>query len=143
MRSLRSACFLFLCASCLALSGGCDDTEPLPPMAAVSGKAMVGDTPLTGGHVSLHPISADQKLPGLAAGEIDASGNYTIHTAGQTGAPLGKYKVTVNPSMVPPGGDKMPSAPFNAMYSDANKTPLTIDVVENPKAGAYDLELKK
>jgi hypothetical protein len=124
-------------------------------MAPVSGKVTIDDQPVTGGQVSFipdipHPNdegAKGQPLPpsaGMSAGQIDSSGNFTIYTAGKAGAPLGKYKVTVTPSMVPMGdASKAPQTAYNAMFSDSQKTPLRKEVVASPSPGTYDLKLTK
>jgi hypothetical protein len=92
--------------------------------------------------VTLFPDAGkEQSAAGLMTGQIDSGGNYTISSGGKPGAPLGKYKATVTPSMVPTGGDKPPALGFNAMYKDQAKTPLRIEVVAS--GGAYDLKLEK
>jgi hypothetical protein len=109
----------------------------------VSGKVTVDDKPVTAGQVSF--FAADEKVgAGLCAGTIGANGEYKVFSEGKTGAPLGKYKVTVTPSMVPPtGGGAAPATPYNSKYSDSKATPLSLEVVSSPAAGAYDLKLTK
>jgi len=110
----------------------------------VRGKVTVDGQPVTSGQVSLLPTTQDKDTGNLSAGTIDTSGEYKIFTAGKEGAPAGKYKVTVTPSMVPmTGATTAPTTPFNAKYRDAKTTPLEINVVANPAAGAYDLKLTK
>jgi hypothetical protein len=113
------------------------------PQVPVSGQVTVDGQPVTSGQVSFIPTSTDAPAVGPSGGTIDSSGKYTIHTDGRAGAPLGKYKVTVNPSMVPTGDGKMPQAPFNSIYSSPRTTTLEVEVVANPASGAYDLKLKK
>jgi hypothetical protein len=127
----------------VSLAPGCAKSVPLSP---VSGKVTVDNQPVTSGQVTLIPLeeTASAKSAGLSAGSLDAEGNYTITTGGKKGAPLGKYKVTVTPVMVPvAGATGPPTAPFNKVYQDAQATPLQIEVVENPEAGRYDLKLNK
>jgi hypothetical protein len=113
MKSLLSTqrdCFVVLV--CLALVPGCG--KKLLPMAPVSGKVTVDGKPLTACQVVLVPDigipSVENRkgdtTPGLSTGTIDSNGEYTIATAGTDGAPLGRYKVTVMPSMVPSGDTK-------------------------------------
>jgi hypothetical protein len=103
---------------------------------------MVDNTPVTSGHVSFLPVNADMsKRAPASSGQIDESGNYEIFTGGKSGAPEGKYKVTINPSMVPMEGAKgPPKISFNERYRDSKKTPLQFDV---PKGDGYDLKLTK
>ncbi|MCI0457725.1 MAG: hypothetical protein L0Z62_12205 [Gemmataceae bacterium] len=125
------------------LLAGCGGGSDLPPMVPVKGKVTVEGKPVTSGQVSFLPLAVDKdrKVPS-SSGTIDASGNYEIFTGGKAGAPLGKYKVAITPSMVPVEGTKKPpKAPFNPRYQDPAKTKLEIEVVNNPSAGAYDLKL--
>ena len=130
---------VLVCLSAAILSG----CGPSVAVAPVKGKVTVGDQPVTSGQVSYLPEGKEDKA-GLSAGQIGSDGGYTIYTAGKAGAPPGKYKVTVTPSMVPTqGATKMPTTPFNAKYMDPQKTPLSIEVTTNPAPGAYDLKLAK
>jgi hypothetical protein len=109
-------------------------------MVPVKGKATLEGTPLTSGHVALHPQVVDPavKVP-LSAGTIDGSGNYEIFTGGKAGAPKGKYKVVVTPSMVPAQGGGGPPK-LNQKYMNDKDSPLEIEVVDGAKQ--YDLDLK-
>jgi hypothetical protein len=113
-------------------------------MAPVKGKATLDGAPLTAGHVALHPQTIDPnvKVP-LSAGQIDGSGNYEIFTGGKSGAPLGKYKIVVTPSMVPPPSGGAPPAGPPQKYMTDTQTPLSYEVVASPKDGQYDLQLSK
>jgi hypothetical protein len=131
------------CVLFAALLTGCGKEGPaLGQLAPVSGKVTVDGKPVTAGQVSLVPIDASTQTGGSAsAGSIDATGGYVINTAGKNGAPIGRYKVTVTPSMVPTGDNKMPTMPFNSKFTDPAKTTLIINVEANPPSGAYDLKL--
>jgi hypothetical protein len=133
---------------CLAVIPGCG--KPLPPVAPVSGKVTVDGKPLAAGQVSLladigMPTSenkVDVPSTGLSTGNIDSNGEYKITTAGKDGAPIGKYKVTVTPTMMPSSDPKKaPAIGFARKFSDPKDTPLRIEVVASPAAGAYDLKL--
>jgi hypothetical protein len=128
---------LLLCG--VTLSAGC---KPAVKVEPVSGKVTVAGQPVTGGQVSLIPADKEGGGAGMSAGTIDETGTYTIYTAGKAGAPAGKYKVTVTPPMMPTGGTKAPTMPFNTMYRDPRQTPLTVDVPSSAP-GAYDLKLSK
>jgi hypothetical protein len=139
MKALRYSRRVWLAVLvCLLPVAGCKSKVPLAP---VSGKVMVGDQPVTAGQVALVPEKG-VATAGLCAGRIEPDGTYTIATDGRSGAPVGKYKVTVTPSMVPTGSGP-PPAPFNAAYQSARTTTLAIEVVSAPPAGAYDLKLQK
>jgi hypothetical protein len=131
------ACLFFLLGTVAA--AGCK--PPLPPMAPVKGKVTLDGQPVTSGQVSFVP--ADEKTgAGESAGTIGADGAYEIHTAGQSGAPLGKYKVTVTPDMskAMQGGMTMP---FPQKYGDPRNTPLQVEVINSPEQGRYDLKMTK
>jgi hypothetical protein len=129
------ACFILL------LSVGCGG-PPAVATVPVSGKVTLEGQPVSSGLVSF--AAADDKVgAGLCTGIIGADGEYKISSDGKPGAPLGKYKVTVTPSMTPPPASGAPPSPFNARYMSSTSTPLVIEVVSNPAAGAYDLKLKK
>jgi hypothetical protein len=131
-----------------ALAAGCGGSSA--KLVPISGKVTVDGQPVTSGQVSFLPLkegegvnakAAEGSLP--ASGQIEANGEYKLFTNGKEGAPLGKYKVIVTPAMMPTGGKAAPSAPFNAKFFDAKRTPLTRDVVSGAAAGAYDLKLTK
>ncbi len=124
---------------------GCGGGPALPPLAPVKGVIAVDSQPITSGQVTLAPVILDskQQLPAMA-GQIDSAGSYEIFTGGKAGAPLGKYKVVVTPSMVPMQGAKgPPKTSFNEKFQKADKTTLQIEVVAEPPPGAYDLKLTR
>jgi hypothetical protein len=129
-------------AACIPLLPGCKkESAKLVPVA---GKVTLKGQPITAGQVSLIPLSKDEKTAGISSGAIDSDGSYKILTNGKDGAPLGKYRVTVTPPMMPaPEGKKGPMVPFNKAYMNTTNTPLEIEVVASPVAGAYDLKLTK
>lgn len=123
-------------------------------LASVSGKVTVDDKPLSGGSVTFIPdVPLGQEgtreasklgTSGASVGQIGPDGTYKIYTGGKEGAPLGDYKVTVSPSMVPsPDAKDAPATGFHKKYSDAHDTPLKMKVVASPKPGEYDLKLTK
>ncbi len=144
--------FYFRSVGILVLAGlilvvGCG--KKLPPMSPVSGKVTVDGQALTAGQVALIPDvgiptqeSAKDQAPtaGLSAGQIGSDGTYKIFTAGKEGAPAGKYRVTVSPSMMPSADAKTPPPlGFNQNFADQRKTSLKIEV----PSGNYDLKLTK
>src|SRR5262249_7571299 len=84
-------------------------------------------------------------------GTVDADGNYTLKTKGKNGAPLGWYKVVVTAhEESPPQHPKSPQKHrpvvktlVPARYGQEKTSDLSIEVVENPTRGAYDLKLTK
>src|SRR5439155_24541897 len=87
---------------CIAVAACGKSAPPLGEMAPVSGKVTVDNQPVTSGQVSFIPFDQGTTTGGsVCAGEIDSTGGYVINTAGKSGAPIGRYKVTVTPSMIP------------------------------------------
>ena len=126
----------------LLLALGCGGGTSLH-LVPVHGKVTLEDGhAVSGGQVSFFPTSEEKKA-GLITGTLGNGGEYKLFTDGKEGAPTGKYKVTVNPSMVPTGGTKGPTTPFNQKYMNPKTTDLTVDVTDNPPPGHYDFKLKK
>jgi len=139
---------------CLLAVGGCAKSEPLFP---VSGKATLKNAPLTAGMVTFVPDDAKgNKTKSNPSGKIGSDGTYTLTTEGKSGAPLGWYKVTVitdtpgmggpmtvdpTPGKPAPLGGTSAGPPIDPKYKDSAKTPLTIEVVAAPAAGAYDVKI--
>jgi hypothetical protein len=134
----------------LAWAAGCsnDEQERLYP---VSGKVVFDGQPLTIGAVSFRPDSSrgntSQHVP---TGHIDAEGNYKLTTTNRAGAPAGWYKVMViAQNLGEDGGSTKSGAPAGPRslvperYLDPQQTPLSVEVVQKPGAGAYDLNLSK
>lgn len=127
-------------------AAGCGGSDSLPvgEMAPVKGTVTVDGNPVTSGQVSLIPIDQSTQLGGsVCAGTIDSTGGYVIHTAGKAGAPIGRYKVTITPSMLPSGDNKMPTLPFDMKYSNMQKTTIVFNVEKDAPPGRYDIKLTK
>jgi hypothetical protein len=134
-RRLRVAGFLLFLIGLSPLGCG----ERLPPLATVKGRVTVDKVILSSGQVSLVPVDPASKVP-PSSGQIATDGTYEVFTGGKSGAPLGKYKIRVSPSMQNPSKE---GPPFNAKYLDPNTSKLAFEVVENPAADQYDLKLTK
>jgi len=140
---------------------GCGDKSGVGKTEPVSGKVTLDDKPLTTGSVTYHPDKGKGNTAEFSpSGSIGEDGTYSLSTSTRTGmatgAPPGWYKVTVS-TMAPMGGmgggQPMPQAggkpppmpkpiPINPKYTDPANTPLSVEVVASPPAGAYDLKLK-
>ncbi|HWG42546.1 MAG TPA: hypothetical protein VN688_07145 [Gemmataceae bacterium] len=141
MNRLLSPWFVRLSViACLAFAPGCG--KPSAKLVPVAGKVTLGGQPITAGHVSLVPLSKEEKA-GLSSGSIGSDGSYKILTNNKEGAPLGKYKVTVTPSTMPTQGQQGPPVSIPMVYRDTQRTILSIEVVDQPEAGRYDLKLNK
>jgi hypothetical protein len=147
-RAARRATPVALLAGLLA--AGCGDGAKTYP---VSGTVTIDGAPFAArtGTVTFVP----DRARGNAADEepaatVDADGRYTLYTKAHRGAPPGWYKVVVTGiGEAPPAATKGPltqrPAPKSlvpARYGRAATTPLEVEVVASPQAGAYDLNLK-
>lgn len=130
-----------LCACGLLAGAGCGGLKLVP----VSGKVTRDGQPLGGAAVSFVPdASKGNNVRVSCMGRVGSDGRYELTTNGVAksetgkGAPLGWYKVTLVTTL--PGA---PEIVVNPKYLDADKTPLSIEVVANPEADRYDLKLEK
>jgi hypothetical protein len=135
----RFPALLGFCVGSMVAIVGCGGGtgKVLGPCVAVQGKVTQGGKALAGGTIAF--LSMDDKDKGLpvAEGAIDAQGAYTVKTLGKEGAPVGKYRVTVEPG----GEDKAQYMQFDGKYRNWRNSPLTIEVTENAPTGAYDFKL--
>lgn len=124
----------------------------------VAGRVLLDGQPLSGGFVKFHPdasksqtfgkekppSSQDSQSQFVPAGEIDANGNYELHTGHQKGAPPGWYRVVIVPAAATDdsakGANKDSKPPFNVKFTRDDSTTLLVEVKEN---GEYTLELTK
>lgn len=123
----------------------------------VAGRVLLEGQPLSGGFVKFHadasksqafgkekpPSSQESQSQFVPAGEIDANGNYELHTGHQRGAPPGFYRVVIVPAESydsARAGNKDSKPPFNVKFMRDDRTPLRVEVKEN---GDYTLELTK
>jgi len=118
-------------------------------LVKVEGKATVNGQPLPGGTVVLTPIEA--RKGATPTGTVGQDGSFKLATGGKPGAPLGKYKVTLTPapalppeptSATPPKATKIEKN-VHPKYENPEKTDLTIEVVNPPPAGGYELKFTK
>jgi hypothetical protein len=118
-------------------------------LVPVTGKVILDGQPWTIGDVGFFP-DADKGNTNQQAsvGVIAADGVYQLLTAGKRGAPPGWYKVVVWATNDPaaagnPWGTDGKPRPINwlidAKYTNKDTTTLTVEVVENPLPGQYDL----
>lgn len=123
------------------LAAGCNGTKPIPkefgPRIPVQGKVTLAGKPLLGGNVTFYSLDHDvnQLQP---YGIIDEQGNYSLSSYQEQGAPAGKYRVTVDPG----SDDKKMDTAVDAVYSNWEKSPLIVTVLENAPPGAYDLKME-
>jgi hypothetical protein len=130
-----------LCGCVLLAGTGCGGLKLVP----VSGKVTRDGRPLSGAAVSFVPDASKGNNARLSCmGRIGADGQYELMANGVTksetgkGAPPGWYKVTLVTTL--PGA---PEITVNPNYLDPDKTPWSVEVVENPEPGRYDFKVSK
>jgi hypothetical protein len=126
----------------LGLALGCGQKAGVP----VVGTVTVDGKPLTLGTVSFRPDKTQGNTSTQEpSGEIDAQGSYKLYTAGKEGAPLGWYKIAIIASdpIDPKNPYALTKSHVKAKYNVAETSGLSIQVVDTPAPGAYDLKLPK
>ena len=137
-----------------AFASGCGDASGVGRTFPVAGKVTFNNTPWTAKNtVILCTPDAARGNTGRfePTGSVDADGNFTLTTKGKRGAPPGWYKVVVSAreeaAAVHPKGPQrhrpVSGSLLPAKYGQAQTTDLSIEVVERPAPGAYDLKLSK
>jgi hypothetical protein len=130
-----------LCALGLIPLLGCGDGGP--KRVSVSGTVTLDGKPINGGILSFSPDASKGNTARASCSAPIMEGRYELQTSGVlrsetgSGAPLGWYKVTVRTNL--PG---QPKIEVNNKYRDHDKTPLSIEVVDNPEPGHYDIKLE-
>jgi hypothetical protein len=122
---------------------GCGRAEGVKTVP-VAGRITVDGQPLTveNATVLFKPDASHGNTSALEpAGTVDERGNYTLFTGARQGAPPGTYRVLV-------AAAERRARPFtparvlvHPRYGRVETSGLTVEVVENPAAGAYDLQL--
>lgn len=140
---------------CALLASGCGDDSGVGTTYPVRGKVSINNEPLKASTtvILFKPnVERGNKTPFEPAGAVDQDGNYSLATKGRQGAPPGWYKVIVTATAMPsergPGKGSSahrptPKSLVPAKYGQAKTTPLEIEVVESPSAGAYDLKVTR
>lgn len=123
---------------------GCGGSGDQFPTAKVSGKVTMNGQPVTGGQITLSPISAvSGKRPGkTGVGVIGADGTYVVSTYGNgDGAVVGKHRLLFSPAAmemppVPAGGHSAtPRSPY------AGLSPKQSEIAVSKGANKIDIEL--
>jgi hypothetical protein len=125
-------------AGCSKSNAGVGHTVP------VVGRVTFKGRPLTTGQVVFQPdAKKGNALPHEPRGGIDEEGNYELAINGAKGAPLGWYRVSViaTEPFNPAKPYVIPKTLIPLKYSDPKMSGFTLQVVENPATGAYDLKL--
>lgn len=131
---------------------GCGDDAGVGKTFPVAGRITINQEPLTAkSTVVLFKPDASKGNTGAfePVGTVDEQGDYTLQTKGKNGAPPGWYKVVVTATESSPvhpnnpqGGHRpVAQSLVPAKYGQEQTSDLSIEVVENPAPGAYDLRL--
>ena len=150
----RSLPWLAACGWAWLTIGCNNDPYGLGKTAVVRGRVLLAETSLHNGIVTFHPDSSKgNTTPHQPTAPINDNGVYELFTVGKGAAPLGWYKVTVSAyetdqdiakrAKSPGEEGRLAKSLIPHRYEDVKTTPLSIEVVENPAAGAYDLKLTK
>jgi hypothetical protein len=146
---------LFLAALLAAIpASGCGDASGVGRTVPVTGKVTFNDTPWTAKTTILmfKPDAAEgNSSPFEPTGTVDANGSYRLTTNGKNGAPPGWYKVVITAReeaapehpKAPKQQQRVSKSLLPAKYGKAETSGLSIEVVENPTPGAYDLKLNE
>jgi hypothetical protein len=132
---------------------GCDKSD-VGQTFPVRGMVRLQGEPLTAKSTAIlfkPDVGRGNHSPFEPAGTVDRAGQYKLTTRGKPGAPPGWYKVIVTAYEAPPehpkgtrrGGRPVATSLVAAKYGLAETTPLAVEVVAEPKPGAYDLTLSK
>jgi len=132
------------------LASGCGDDSGVGTVYPVHGKIFLNNEPFKASTtvIVFKPnASRGNKTAFDPAGKVDEDGNYTLLTKGRSGAPPGWYKVVVTATGAPGKGATkhrpLPLSLLPAKYGQAKTTPLEVEVVADPRDGAYDLKLTR
>jgi hypothetical protein len=134
----RRALLATLCAFGLAALAGCGGTEF--QKVPVSGTVTIDGKPFSGGVLHFYPdtakgnnVRADCLSP-VRDGKFNLLTTAVRDKDSGSGAPLGWYKVYLDTTV--------PGAPENIhpRFTGPEKTPVLVEVVENPTAGAYEIK---
>ena len=137
--AVRRSCLVAVLAVGLA---GCGDSGPR--LVQVQGRVTLTDgSPVKYGHVILHPdAAAGNKSQEVCQGTIQ-DGAYTIHTGARAGAPLGKYRVSIEAAAELDVKNPYFTEWFaDEKYINPDTSGLTMEVAENPEPGRYDFKLE-
>jgi hypothetical protein len=116
-----------------------------------SGKVELDGKPLEGGILYFNPDVSKGNNARVSCTSPVKNGQFELRTAGiersdsGPGVPPGWYKVSVrvNQAGEPPRFPGPAVVDIDPIYLDEDKTPVSIEVVENPAPGAYDIAFKK
>jgi hypothetical protein len=115
-----------------------------PRRASVSGTVTLDGKPVKEGLVSFSPDASKGNTARVSCTALIKDGSYELKTTGVlnsekgSGAPLGWYKVSIQTVNNFKG---QPKNEIPNKYTNPEQTPLSIEVVDNPEPGHYDIKL--
>jgi hypothetical protein len=135
-----------LCAVCTLVGTGCG-----PKRVPAGGKVELDGKPLEGGILYFNPDTSKGNTARIMGSSPVKNGHFDLRTDGiersdgGPGIPLGWYKVSVrvNQAGEPPRFPGPAVVDIDPIYLSHEKTPISIEIVENPAEGAYDIAFKK
>ena len=146
-KTVRRGWLLLAILGAFALSSvvGCGGVRRVP----VSGTVTLDGQSLNGGHLVFTPDAAKGNTSRISCTSPIKDGRYDLETNAMTraesgaGVPLGWYKVTFR--VLEESTKKHPLAPINVneKFKSFEKTPLAVEVKDNPEPGAYDIKFTK
>jgi len=141
---------LLVCALLLLGLTGCPGgaSRDQPDLVPVSGTVTLNGEPLAGAEVAFIPTGSTGGTG--AFGSTDASGHYELNSGGQTGAPVGEFKVAITKWVMQDGSDFEPEegvSPIDAgaqnalppKFGDETATQLTATV---PDGGSDSIDFE-
>ena len=148
MKRVRRGWLAWLIVGALAsiALGGCGGVKRVP----VAGTVTLDGKPLSDVVLVFSPDASKGNNAQISCTGPVKDGRYELQTVGITrsasgsGVPPGWYKVIVRiPHMAGRKQSKKAQVEINDKYKNVDKTPLEIEVKDNPEPGAYDLKLEK
>jgi hypothetical protein len=127
---------------------GCSNGPKRVPAAGI---VELDGRPMEGGILMFEPDVSKGNNARVSCSSPVRGGRYELQTAGVErsdsgpGIPLGWYKICVraNRPGAPPAFPGQPVLDIDPKYLDPQKSPVSIEIVENPAPGAYDLKFTK
>jgi hypothetical protein len=137
--------FAIGCAFVLGTVVGCGGIKKIP----VSGTVTLDGKPLQGGILEFCPDTAKGNAFEVTCTSPVKEGKYELQTLAITGrdsgagVPPGWYKVILRvPNMMTKRNPQSP-VEVNEKFKSIEKTPLEVEVKENPDPGSYDLKMTR
>jgi hypothetical protein len=124
---------------------GCGGVRRIP----VAGTVTLDGQPVNGGTVVFTPDNAKGNSHRIVCMSAIKDGHYNLETNGVTrtdsgsGVPLGWYKVSFRQLAESTKKHKVVPIDVNDKFRDPERTPLSIEVKDNPEPGAYDIKFTK